>query len=206
MSKFIDAFGKACPMPVVLAKKELDAGEKDLTVAVDNEIAVGNLKRLAGSNGIEVKVENVEGGFHVIFAGGAKAEDAPLPRQITRLHPLPAPLNGCGYTVFFGKDYVGEGDYTLGHNLAKMMLYTLAESDDVPAAVIFMNSGVKMPASDKLDIINSINTLIEKGTEVLVCGTCLNYYGITDELKAGTVSNMYEILEKMKSSAKVITV
>ena len=41
---------------------------------------------------------------------------------------------------------------------------------------------------------------------MLVCGTCLNYYGITDELKAGTVSNMYEILEKMKSSAKVITV
>ena len=63
MSKFIDAFGKACPMPVVLAKKELDAGEKDLTVAVDNEIAVGNLKRLAGSNGLEVKVENVEGGL-----------------------------------------------------------------------------------------------------------------------------------------------
>ena len=28
MSKFIDAFGKACPMPVVLAKKELDAGER----------------------------------------------------------------------------------------------------------------------------------------------------------------------------------
>lgn len=206
MSKFIDAFGKACPMPVVLAKKELDAGEKDLTVAVDNEIAVGNLKRLAGSNGIEVKVENVEGGFHVIFEGGAKTEEKPAPQTDNQTAPADCSVNGCGYTVFFGKDYVGEGDYTLGHNLAKMMLYTLAESDDVPAAVIFMNSGVKMPASDKLDIINSINTLIEKGTEVLVCGTCLNYYGITDELKAGTVSNMYEILEKMKSSAKVITV
>ena len=151
-------------------------------------------------------MENVEGGFHVIFAGGAKAEDAPAPKTETQTAPAACSVNGCGYTVFFGKDYVGEGDYTLGHNLAKMMLYTLAESDDVPAAVIFMNSGVKMPASDKLDIINSINTLIEKGTEVLVCGTCLNYYGITDELKAGTVSNMYEILEKMKSSAKVITV
>lgn len=206
MSKFIDAFGKACPMPVVLAKKELDAGEKDLTVAVDNEIAVGNIRRLADSNGIEVKVENVEGGFHVIFAGGAKAEYKPAPQPETQTAPAACSVNGCGYTVFFGKDYVGEGDYTLGHNLAKMMLYTLAESDDVPAAVIFMNSGVKMPTSDKLDIINSINTLIEKGTEVLVCGTCLNYYGITDELKAGTVSNMYEILEKMKSSAKVITV
>ena len=108
--------------------------------------------------------------------------------------------------MFFGKDYVGEGDHTLGHNLAKMMLYTLAESDDVPAAVIFMNSGVNLPTSDKLDIINSITTLMEKGTEVLVCGTCLNYYGITDKLKAGTVSNMYEIVEKMKNSSKVITV
>ena len=87
-----------------------------------------------------------------------------------------------------------------------MMLYTLAESDDVPAAVIFMNSGVKMPTDDKMDIINSISTLIEKGTEVLVCGTCLNYYGLTEKLKVGTISNMYEIVEKMKSSAKVITV
>lgn len=203
MSKFIDAFGKACPMPVVLAKKEIDAGERDITVAVDNEIAVGNLKRLAAGSGIEVKVENVEGGFHVIFAGGA----AKAPEETTKTAPAPqCSASGCGYTVFFGKDYVGEGDYTLGHNLAKMMLYTLAEGDDVPAAVIFMNSGVKMPTSDKMDIINSINTLIEKGTEVLVCGTCLNFYGITDQLKAGTVSNMYEILEKMKESAKVITV
>ncbi len=203
MSKFIDAMGKACPMPVVLAKKEIDAGERDITVAVDNEIAVGNLKRLAAGNGIDVKVENVEGGFNVIFAGGAQVPQTPS----SAIEPsVCSVVNGCGYTVFFGKDYVGEGDYTLGHNLAKMMLYTLAESDDVPAAVIFMNSGVKMPTSDKMDIINSINTLIEKGTEVLVCGTCLNYYGITDQLKAGTVSNMYEIVEKMKSSAKVITV
>ena len=202
MSKFIDAMGKACPMPVVLAKKEIDAGERNITVAVDNEIAVGNLKRLAAGSGLEAKVETVAGGFHVIFEGGAdkvysQAEERPA---------VSCSASGCGYTVFFGKDYVGEGDYTLGHNLAKMMLYTLAESDDVPAAVIFMNSGVNLPTSDKLDIINSITTLMEKGTEVLVCGTCLNYYGITDKLKAGTVSNMYEIVEKMKNSAKVITV
>lgn len=208
MSKFIDAFGKACPMPVVLAKKEIDAGERDLTVAVDNEIAVGNLKRLADSNGIETKVETVEGGFHVIFAGGAAEGDAKDVKKAPQAAPAPSAcsVSGCGYTVFFGKDYVGEGDYTLGHNLAKMMLYTLAESDDVPAAVIFMNSGVKMPTDDKMDIINSISTLIEKGTEVLVCGTCLNYYGLTEKLKVGTISNMYEIVEKMKSSAKVITV
>ena len=47
MPGFIDARGKACPMPVVLAKQQLDKGEQKLTVMVDNETAVENLKRLA---------------------------------------------------------------------------------------------------------------------------------------------------------------
>lgn len=202
MPKYIDAKGKACPMPVILAKKEIDAGEQDLTVAVDNEIAVENLKRLASDKGIEVHINKVNDDYEVIFAGGASE------KPITEEASYPPPCNpaGCGYGMFFGKDYVGEGDYALGNNLAKMMLYTLSESEDVPACVIFMNSGVNLPTSDKVDIINSLNVLIEKGTKVLVCGTCLNYYNLTDHLKAGTISNMYEIIEEMKKCAKVITV
>ena len=194
MPKFIDARGKACPMPVVLAKREIDSGEINITVAVDNEMAVENLKRLATNSNIEVRTEQIEDGYNVIFSKGAETD------IIKESSPKK------GYTVFFGKDYVGEWDYTLGHSLAKMMLYTLSDSDDIPESVIFMNSGVKLPTSDKLDIIKSISTLEEKGTEVLVCGTCLNFYGIAGELKAGTISNMYEILEKMKGAEKVITV
>ena len=55
MPKFIDARGKACPMPVVLAKREIDSGEINITVAVDNEMAVENLKRLATNSNIEVR-------------------------------------------------------------------------------------------------------------------------------------------------------
>lgn len=195
MAKFIDARGKACPMPVILAKTEIDRGEIDLTVIVDNEIAVENLKRLANSKGIEIKVAPFENNnFSVIFAGGAKVNKENETNK-----------NG-GYSVYFGKDYVGEGDYKLGNSLAKMMLYTLAQSDDLPESVIFINSGVKIPTSDKLDVINSLNILEERGVEVLVCGTCLNYYGLIDKVKAGTISNMYEILEKMKSAKKVISV
>lgn len=198
MPQFIDARGKACPMPVVLAKQELDKGEKNLTVMVDNETAVENLKRLATHSGSEVTAEYREDGIAVIFAKGAEEEEGSLPKRDS--------FERTGkYTMFFGKDYIGDGDYTLGNNLAKMALYTLAESDDVPECVIFMNSGVKLPSSDKLDIINSLTSLEGKGTEILVCGTCLNYYGLTAELKVGTVSNMYEILEKLKKSEKVIT-
>lgn len=202
MSKYIDARGKACPMPVVLAKKEIDSGEQDLTVAVDNEIAVENLKRLAADKGIAVNVHKADKDFEVVFAGGADVKSS----VIEAMPALACGPLGCGYAVFFGKDYVGEGDYTLGSNLAKMMLYTLSEGDSIPAYVIFMNSGVKIPTSDKIDIINSLNVLIEKGTQVLVCGTCLNYYNLTEQLKVGIASNMYEIVEKMQKCAKVITV
>ena len=43
MNQFVDALGKACPMPVILAKKEIDAGNTSFVVAVDNEVAVQNL-------------------------------------------------------------------------------------------------------------------------------------------------------------------
>ena len=46
--KIIDAFGMQCPKPLVLAKKEIDAGYRELSVQVDNETAVKNLTRLGG--------------------------------------------------------------------------------------------------------------------------------------------------------------
>ena len=55
MTLEIDALGKACPMPVVLAKQALDQGARDITVLVDNDIAVQNLTRLAESQGMTVR-------------------------------------------------------------------------------------------------------------------------------------------------------
>ena len=195
----IDAMGKACPIPVVLAKKELDGGCRDLTVAVDNEAAVGNLTRLAARCGLQAETETVSGGYHVRMFGGNAPAAAPAV-------PAAMPVScGCGYAVFIGKDTVGSGDDTLGYNLLKMALYTLSEGEDVPASVLFMNSGVKLPAGEEAQVIESLEKLIAKGTEVLVCGTCLNYFGLTEQLKVGTISNMYDILGRMQSAAKVIT-
>ena len=68
-----------------------------------------------------------------------------------------------------------------------------------------MNSGVKLVAGDEQQIIDSVNKLIKKGTEVLVCGTCLDFYGLKEQLKVGEVSNMYDILGRMQEAAKTIT-
>ena len=100
---------------------------------------------------------------------------------------------------------MGDGAQELGYNLLKMALYTLSQQETPPAWVLFMNGGVKLPAGEDAAVLDSVKALIEKGAEVLVCGTCLNYYGLTEQLKAGTVSNMYEILDRMQKAARVIS-
>lgn len=51
--KLVDARGLACPLPVVNAKKAVGEFKEDgiLTVLVDNEIAVQNLKKFAVQKG-----------------------------------------------------------------------------------------------------------------------------------------------------------
>ena len=46
MKVTVDARGLACPEPVLLAKKAI-AENEDVTVIVDNEITVENIRRLA---------------------------------------------------------------------------------------------------------------------------------------------------------------
>ena len=38
----------------------------------------------------------------------------------------------------------------------------------------------------------------------MTCGTCLNYYGLTDKLAVGSVTNMYSIVETMANATKII--
>jgi selenium metabolism protein YedF len=192
----IDARGKACPQPVILAKKEIDGGCQELTVLVDNRAAVENLTRLGNSAGMTVSTGENADSLFVRLTGEGKIVEEPL---------IACPATGNGYAVFIGKDVVGAGDPTLGYNLMKMALYTLAQGDSVPAHVLFMNDGVKLPAGEEQQVIDSLMALIEKGSIVLVCGTCLNFYGIADRLKVGIVSNMYDILGAMQRADKVIS-
>lgn len=200
MSKLVDARGQRCPVPVLMTKKNMAAGETAFTVAVDDPTAVENLKRLAANQGFSISVRDQSGGWALDFAreGGAPAVTA---CQAAADSPLP----GSGYAVFVPRDILGAGDRELGTNLIRMFFYTLAEGDDLPECVLFMNDGVKLPTLDE-QIVRHVKTLEEKGVEILVCGTCLNFYGLTEQLKVGTVSNMFDIVSRLQAAAKVITV
>ena len=197
MSRIIDAKGKAGPMPVIMAKEALTAGEESFTVLVDNTTAVGNLQRLAGNQGYDAAVTEDNGVYSLSFTKNGQAPcEAPA--------AAPAAPAGAGYAVFVGRDIIGSGDRELGANLMRMFFYTLAEGDALPESVLFMNDGVKLPTLDD-QVAAHVQTLTDRGVEVLVCGTCLSFYGLTDRLQAGTVSNMFDIVSRMQAAAKVIT-
>lgn len=197
MSQIIDAKGKACPTPVIMAKKAISAGESTFTVLVDNTTAVENLKRLAENQGFDAAAAEAEGVFSVAFTrtGCAACEEAVNA-------PLPAP--GGDWAVFVGRDIIGDGDRELGTNLMRMFFYTLSQGEDKPGAVLFMNAGVKLPTLDE-QVVEHLKALSAVGVEILVCGTCLNFYGLTEQLRVGTVSNMYDIVTRMQKAGKVIS-
>ncbi|EDT75988.1 sulfurtransferase-like selenium metabolism protein YedF [Clostridium butyricum] len=197
MSKMIDAKGKNCPMPVIMAKKEIDAGTEELIIEVDNSIAVENLKKLAKSQGFFTNVKEENGSFSVVFN-----KDCEKCNEI--LSELDKKISVGNYSVFVGKEIIGSGSEELGKNLMKMFFYTLSESDDIPRYLLFMNDGVKVPTNNE-QAIEHLKELEGRGVEILVCGACLNFYNLEEKLAVGKISNMYDITNAMKASDKVIT-
>lgn len=195
--KIIDAKEKNCPIPVIMAKKEIDLGEKVILIEVDNEIAVKNLEKLASSQGFEVSVNEVEGVYKVILNASSQSCEEII-CSIEEENKL------GDWAVFIGKEIIGLGNEELGKNLMKMFFYTLTESNDIPKYLLFMNDGVKVPTLNE-QAIEHLGELQNKGVEILVCGACLNFYGLEDKLTVGRVSNMYEITSAMQEVSKVIT-
>lgn len=190
----IDAKGLACPQPVILAKKAIDAGEKSFVIIVDNKTAVENLTRLADNSGYQATAAEKDGLFELTFSGEGTA---PCPA------PAAIPESGGKWAVFVPSDTMGRGESELGASLIKMFFYTLAQEQEAPDYILFMNAGVTLPCND--EVAGHLRELADKGVEILVCGTCLNFYGLKEELKVGTISNMYDILQRMKDASKVIT-
>jgi len=70
--------------------------------------------------------------------------------------------------------------------------------------MIFYNTGVKL-ALQGSETLDDIKELSAAGVEILVCGTCLNYFEVKDKLGVGVVSNMYDIAQTMSRASRLLT-
>ena len=192
----IDARGLECPKPVVKTKEALKSGAGYFTILVDNEAARDNVSRFARSSGCEVDVREHEGGFLLSIVPVTAS-------QATNVE-VSCGTPGAGTVLFISKDEIGGGDRELGTTLMKAFLYAYAERGEPPAAVVLMNAGVRLATEDD-ETAAHIMRLEEQGAEVLVCGTCLDYYGLTEKLQVGRISNMYEIQSILVGAGRLVS-
>lgn len=200
----IDARGKNCPIPVILAKKEIDSKSLSFSILVDNAIAVENLKKLARSQGYKVEFKGVNEDYSVDFIGDETTHSVTDLKELSQDHDTDLFKSGPHWVLFIGKDAIGEGDPALGESLIKMYFYTLSQGNCLPKAILFMNNGVKLPTTNS-QVIDHLKTIADKGCEILVCGACLDFYNLTDQLQVGSISNMYAITEEINKASKVVT-
>lgn len=188
--EIIDAKGLACPKPVVMAKKALSEHKKFLVI-VDNKTAAENLAKLGKKMNADISVvEESASEFKVKFTRNSAAEteggentaatDASLKQK----------------TYFISSDTMGSGDKELGKILIKGFISTLKELKPLPKKIIFVNSGVKA-AILETDLVKNLKELEDLGVEILICGTCIDYFDLKDQLQVGQVSNMYEIADSL---------
>ncbi|MDR1048187.1 MAG: sulfurtransferase-like selenium metabolism protein YedF [Synergistaceae bacterium] len=206
--KTIDARGKPCPEPVVLTKAQTDRGEKELEVLLDDPVSAANVTRFLESRSFAVQLTDDDGLLTVSarLKEGAPASPtpgAPVP-EAPGAGTVPAGAPGTRtFSVLITCATLGRNDPELGEVLMKSFLGTLAQTD-APAAVALMNEGVKLAIYDSSSC-DHLKNLEKKGVRVLICGTCVNHFQLADRIGAGSISNMFEILESLNKADKILT-
>jgi len=197
--KIIDARGLACPGPVINTKKALAEADQ-VTVIVDNQTASENVQRMIQSKGCAVTVQKKEDGIYLYASrSGAPQIEASAVKAMAD-GPATGPT-----VLLIASDTFGRGPQELGHILIRGLLHTLNEVEPRPDSLIFVNSGVKLVVEGS-PVIEDLQTLDQAGIKILACGTCLGYFELKDQVRIGTVSNMYDIAEALMGAGKVVAV
>ncbi|MBI9031463.1 sulfurtransferase-like selenium metabolism protein YedF [bacterium] len=210
--KIVDGRKLACPKPVLLTKEAIsNEANNQVEVIVDNKAALENVKRFLTSFGFEVEkvathTINNNSEFRILAKRVKSTQEKKDSEFDVNDYPCPIPTpSSKGKTIFFKSEYLGIGDDKLGALLMKAFIYTLNEVDNQPARLLFMNSGVKLCIEGAITLEN-LQKLEEKGVDILVCGTCLDFFGISEKLKVGKISNMYDIAGGLTDNSSVLTV
>lgn len=186
----VDARGLACPQPVLLTRKALEAVEGgSITAVVDNEAARDNIIKMATGLSCTVDVDSRGKDYYIRIT---KPE-----QYATVLEPRESQL----YLV--ASESMGRGSEELGKLLMKNFFYALSEQGGLGKVIIFLNSGVKLACSGS-PILDYLYELAQDGAEVLACGTCLDHFQLRGELSVGQVTNMYSIMEYLQKVSRVI--
>ena len=201
--KEYDVRDLACPGPVLKLRELFDDGEREIRFHVADQLSRSNVTRFATSRGAGVTEDAESDGSFILTitaasdsAGDRPGEAALLECDVPGAAPSPVVVQIAGGTM-------GSGDDELGALLLRSFLKTQIELESKPDAIIFYNDGVKLCCTGSV-LLDDLRGLEAGGIEIIACGTCLNFFELSDRLEVGRVTDMLEIAGRLAAAGSII--
>jgi selenium metabolism protein YedF len=201
--RIVDTKGQLCPLPIIETKKalkECETGES-FVVITDNSVSYGNISRFLKDNKIRfnVSVEKGVWSLKITKEGGEAVTTSP-----DEYCGNSAPLIPAGdYAVVISSEIMGQGDDELGKKLMNSFINVVSCLDTMPSLIAFYNSGVKLTIRNS-EVADILTELEKKGVQIMICGTCVEHFGIGDQISLGEISDMYLITSALASAGNII--
>ena len=194
-----DCRGIACPQPVLITKELIEQFPGELIeIRVDNEASRENVARFFKSQGWTISIRKAEDGSFFITGAPGTCEISHEGREDTE-------TRGQKVLIFIPTDVFGTGDEELGRSLMKNFILTLKEMGEDLWRIILVNGGVRL-AVQKSPVLSDLKELEQAGVNILVCGTCLEYFDLLKKKEVGQTTNMLDIVTSMQLASKVVRV
>lgn len=106
--------------------------------------------------------------------------------------------------ILITREGMGSADAALQHKLLDTYLSLLLENGSLPVAICFYTEGVKLVVEGS-PLLERLSQIEQRGVRLIICSTCLGYFGLTEKVRVGIVGGMSDILEAQARAGKVIT-
>lgn len=183
--KTLDCRGP-CLDPVAATRRALEEMDFPLEVMVDDADVLLSVSQLLGTSGYKYQT----------VAGHQETKLVVTGKNIGRADKSDA-------VFLITSNTLGRGSDELGLALMKSFLHTLGQSA-AHSTIYFLNSGVKLCAGPEA-LVDHLQDLLNKHWRLECCGTCLDYFGIKDDVRVGNVTSMYAIVQGMGEANKIIS-
>lgn len=205
----LDCRGIPCPQPVLRCKEFVETNpDSSFVVHVDNAAARENVQRFLNNQGCSVDIQE-SGDTWLLSVAPGEAHQRESNEDFDSAAYECAILAGNDgpqkILVYIPTNTMGSGDDTLGEKLMENLIGVLPEYGDELWRIILVNGGVKLAALNP-ETIDKLKHLENDGVSILVCGTCLDFFGLLDKKQVGETTNMLDIVTSFQAASKIIRI
>ena len=203
MIKIVDCRGQLCPQPLINTKKALKetVNGEAIQVIVDNATSCQNVSHFLTDNAVPFRIEEQNGVFTITINSPGIEFNPKI--EAEEYCEVSFPTKSGSYIVVLTSNLMGGGSEDLGKILMKGFLNTLPNLEKLPQEIICYSSAVTL-ALKGTDTAQSLVKLNSQGVKITLCGTCVDFYGIKEEIEVGTISNMLYIAERLSSGVHIV--